>query len=76
MSGRRTIGNAATNARRESLREGEVRIKDTSTGEVVWEYKPDNLPDGMTEGHFIDDIEQDLENMTVADFRARWGIND
>jgi hypothetical protein len=76
LGGRRSIGNASTSARRESLREGEVQIKDSSSGAVVWEYKPDNLPEGMTEGHFIDDIEQDLENMTVEDFKARWRIKD
>jgi hypothetical protein len=60
--------------RQEALREGEVRIKDTETGKIVWEYSCEKLPMGMDESKFLDEIEQDLENMNVEDFQKRWGI--
>jgi hypothetical protein len=57
-----------------ALSQGSVVIKDVETDEVVCSRRATDLPMGADISRLVEEVERDLETLTVEQFQRHWGI--
>jgi hypothetical protein len=51
-----------------------IVIREVASGKEVWQLAASDVTGGTTAEQLQDDIQSDLEEMSVAQFSAKWGI--
>jgi hypothetical protein len=51
-----------------------IVIREVASGKEVWQLAASDATGGTTPEQLLDDIQSDLESMSVEQFGAKWGI--